>query len=142
MGRRPYRGRLVTMNTPTDDADATAKTRAATTCGPLFLRAVRHFTCTADPHNAVLLFSAGHMCGQAEKIYLGACKAAMFCPSPEYHRWAFNAALYLSKVYGLQVSVFDNTEIADEIWLHTAESSSMLGLLSRAEVNTPEWHMW
>ncbi len=108
------------------------------TCGPKFLSALSHFTAqTRDP---VQLFSAGHMTGQAEKIYLGACAAAMFRPSTEYSAWALQAAVYLSGLYGLQVNVFARDEIKDEIWLHRAEHEGGIRSLQSEEYNSPAWH--
>lgn len=112
------------------------------TCGPLFAEALRSFV-NLDSDRAdkdVRLFVAGHMTGQAEKIYLGACTAAMFRPSPEYRGFALAALGKLSAIYGLEVSVFERPEIADEIWLHIPEALTEVGELSQLVINSPEWH--
>lgn len=109
-----------------------------TTCGPLFLRCLEEF---ADNQECELrAFSAGHMVGQAEKIYLGACSAAMFRPSPSYREWAVIAAIKISAIYGLQVSVFEREEIKDEIWIHKKTLNWEISLLNGLDVNSPEWH--
>lgn len=108
------------------------------TCGPLFLRCLETFTSKTD--DKVCVFSAGHMTGQAEKIYLGACSALMVRPSPQYRSWCLFVATTLSAIYGLEVSVFERDEISDEIWLHTMESSGAISELQHLEVNSPGWH--
>lgn len=115
------------------------------TCGPLFAEALRLFTGLdsdrgmADEER-VRLFAVGFMTGQAEKIYLGACTAAMFRASPEYRLFALAALTNLSAIYGLEVSVFERPEIADEIWLHRPSARAELGQLSQLAVNSTEWH--
>lgn len=108
------------------------------TCGPLFLRCLEIFTKRTS--NPVCLFSAGHLTGQAEKIYLGACSAAMARPSAEYRPWVLFVATTLSAVYGLEVSVFQRPEIEDEIWIHSKESVGSISNLNLLLVNSPEWH--
>lgn len=110
------------------------------TCGPLFETAWKKaVTSTDDP---ILLFSAGHMCGQAEKIYLGACNGAMFRPSTdEGYAFVFNFALFLARVYGLSVSTLDVIEeCKDEIWIHKAESTQTIESLRHIQINSPKWH--
>lgn len=110
------------------------------TCGPLFQECLTHFITklSGDP---LLLFAAGMATGQAEKIYLGACSAAMFRPSPENRAKMIAVAVYLSGKYGLEVSLFERTEIRDEIWLHTKESTHVLSqCLQEEEYNSPGWH--
>lgn len=110
------------------------------TCGPLFEEAWKKaVSMTDDP---VSLFSAGHMCGQAEKIYLGSCKAAMFRPSTDQgYAFVFNFALYLSQIYGLNVSTLDTVEESkNEIWLHSKDSSAIIEKLTTERVNSQLWH--
>jgi hypothetical protein len=64
----------------------------AMTCGELFRDAMQSHT-DMSPEQ-IRVFAAGYVTGQAEKIYLGACAAAMFRPSPEhYDMLAVRAAL-------------------------------------------------
>ena len=98
-----------------------------TTCGPLFLKCIESFVLPSDrvsSRDSLKIFSAGHMVGQAEKIYLGVCSAAMFRPSPEYRNWAIEAAIKISGIYGLEVSLFGREEIKD------------------LDVNSSKWHIW
>ena len=108
------------------------------TCGPLFLQCVERFAAATD--DRVRLISAGHALGQAEKVCLGACPAFMVRPSREYRSWALWVASVLSEVYGLDVSVFDRPDIADEIWMHRHGAQNLVGCLSQMKANTPEWH--
>lgn len=112
------------------------------TCGPLFAEALRFFASSDVSPDRTHLFFAGHMTGQAEKIYLGACAAAMFRPSPEHRAFELLALAKLSAIYGLEVSVFERPEIADEIWLHHPSARGEVERLSqpRLVVNSPEWH--
>jgi len=52
---------------------------SAPTCGTHYLKLLKVFT-ELDPER-VRYFAAGFVCGQAEKIHLGACPAAMFRPN-------------------------------------------------------------
>lgn len=110
------------------------------TCGILFNKCLNHFTSmlSDDP---ILLFASGMAVGQAEKIFLGACQAAMFRPSPENQAKMLSVCVYLSGVYGLEVSVFQREEIANEIWLHNGKCVDLLSrTLTTEEVNSPIWH--
>lgn len=109
------------------------------TCGPKFSAALSYFArITQDP---VQLFSAGHMTGQAEKVYLGACTAAMFRPSLEYSAWAFQAAVYLAGLYGLSVSTFGREDIADEIWIHRTNRTENVQNIQFEDFNSSAWHI-
>ncbi len=108
------------------------------TCGPLFLKCLEEFAGDSTP--LLMSFSAGHMVGQAEKIYLGACSAAMFRPSPEYREWLIVAAVKISIIYDLEVSCFDIDEIRDEVWLHSKTCKQELHRLMMLQVNSPNWH--
>lgn len=107
------------------------------TCGPLFLECVKEFV---SDINLMKIFSAGHMTGQAEKIYLGACAAAMFRPNPEYQEWALVAALKIANIYKLEVSVFEREEMKNEIWIHAPTATREIAMLKDVDFNSPEWH--
>lgn len=110
-----------------------------TTCGPLFLSALEHFKplCGGD---FIKSFAAGHMTGQAEKIYLGACPAAMFRPTLEYRDWCLACCMYLSSLYGLEVSVFDSPGLEDEVWIHKPSHTGVVGSIQNEAPNSPSWH--
>lgn len=109
------------------------------TCGPLFQKCLEQAVqFETDP---TCLFACGHVTGQAEKIYLGACSAAMFRPSLEFRDSVLKACILCSSVYSLEVSVFEREEITDEIWLHTANVRDFLGWsMQNVEYNSPNWH--
>lgn len=114
--------------------------KESVTCGVLFNKCLTHFT-SLFSDDLVLLFAAGMATGQAEKIYLGACQAAMFRPSPENHSKMVVVCDYLSSTYGLEVSIFQREEIANEIWLHNSKCTNLLSkILTTEEVNSPIWH--
>lgn len=111
------------------------------TCGVLFQKAMTQIIQKVG-NDPVLLFCSGHVCGQAEKIYLGACSAAMFRPSTEEHRNNLLISVIIcSAVYELEVSVFEREEIQDEIWLHTPKAGPILAdCLNNDPVNSVSWH--
>lgn len=109
-----------------------------TTCGPKFQECLTYFTTAAQ--TPVELFAAGFAAGEAEKVYLGACRAAMFRPSEEHRTWILRVAVKLVVVYGLEVSLFERVEINDEIWIHKPEARDELSQLSQMAANSPEWH--
>ena len=108
------------------------------TCGVIFSRCLKKLT--DGETNPVKLFCAGHLTGNAEKIYLGACLASMSRPSPEYHEWLLQCAIVLSSEYGLEVTMFERPEIAEEIWIHKPEAKNSLTRLTQLEYNSLEWH--
>jgi hypothetical protein len=85
-------------------------TRPKTTCGPLYQDALRHYA--GDDPERIRLFAAGFVSGQAEKVYLGACRAAMFRPSPDRRAMLLEILEDVARRYGLHYTVE-----ADEIWL-------------------------
>lgn len=115
-------------------------TNEKVTCGPLFQKCLAYFT-SHYSDDLTLLYAAGMASGQAEKIYLGACQAAMFRPSKEHHGKMLAVCVYLSGVYGLEVSVFNRPEIWNEIWLHTDKCGHLLyNTLHNEDVDSPIWH--
>lgn len=112
-----------------------------TTCGPLFETCWREIESkVAGTH---LLFEAGFVVGQAEKIYLGACHAAMFRPTDNRSKnVVLTSCMVCSAVYGLQVSIFEREEIKDEIWLVDNRFANHLAdVLCNYSYNSQEWHI-
>ena len=103
------------------------------TCGVLFLNALAQYT-FMDPET-IPVFAAGFVTGQAEKVYLGACRAAMFRPSPEYHEMFFRILTDTEKRYGLRSVCFN-----DEIWISRPENVSLVESVFNLVPNSPEWH--
>lgn len=103
------------------------------TCGPLYLEGVREF-CGGD----VALqkaFAAGFVSGQAEKVYLGACKAAMFRPSAETRGWLVPIIDSVCDRYDLR-----KTFIAREIWITRPVNCDLVIAMIALEPNSMAWH--
>lgn len=107
-------------------------------CGPLYQEALAAYT-AYEPDN-VRLFAAGFVHGQAEKVYLGACNAAMFRPSEE--RWAMVERLVAEAAsrYRLKVVVIA-TDRGRELWLCRSEATvSVVEGMPTVPTNTARWH--
>lgn len=83
-------------------------------------------------------FSCGFAAGQAEKVFLGACKAAMFRPSAENFGWYFQEVKIIAEAFGLSVTLLNShsSETPYEIWIH----KDVIGEWLNHEVNSPMWH--
>ncbi len=106
------------------------------TCGVLYKETADQFGQTPETVDA---FAAGHVSGQAEKVYLGACKAAMFRPQPDRHAWLLEVVQAIAGRYGLQVqclTYMDGGEIRNEIWI----SRQGVGKWLDYPVNSQQWH--
>lgn len=107
------------------------------TCGPLYKAGIESFT-GMDPEK-IPLFAAGFVSGQAEKIYLKACQAAMFRPSGEHHEMVWRIVLEVAGRYGLFVQKLE-TSRGVELWLCSSPIvAQSIRNLPRPE-NSPEWH--
>lgn len=122
------------MTEPIDDGGPASKA----TCGPLYKAGLESFT-GMDP-DKIPIFAAGFISGQAEKIYLGACQAAMFRPPKEWVGVVSEIAHEVADRYGLE-GVCLPTSRGEELWMvrSPAVRTSILGLLDMPE-NSPEWH--
>lgn len=110
-----------------------------TTCKPLYAAALKEYT-GGDPEK-VRLFAAGFIHGEAEKIYLGACKAAMFRPKSQPYREITSALTAdAAKRYGLlreELSYLDEKEF----WLLRPSVLRYFTELKAMEPNSPAWHV-
>lgn len=109
------------------------------TCGALYLESLNQF-CTNDEQRKA--FAAGHVNGQAEKVYLGACIAAMFRPQPENHEWLLAIVEAIAGRYGLRVlclSYVDRGTLINEIWI-SRRDSIIVSEWDKYPVNSPTWH--
>ena len=108
------------------------------TCGPMYKAGLEEFT-GMDP-NKVPLFAAGFISGQAEKIYLGACQAAMSRPSDDWWPTVMVIVHKVASRYSLAVATLP-TSRGSEVWLcrSAAVAGAVLRLADLAE-NSPEWH--
>lgn len=108
------------------------------TCGELYLLSLREF-CRSGTDDELWAFAAGHVSGNAEKVYLGACRAAMFRPQPERHDRLFQIVSSVGHRYGLCVQSLPyelDGQIIFEIWL----SRGGVGEWLTHPVNSPDWH--
>lgn len=109
------------------------------TCGPLYKEGLESFT--GMDRDKIAVFAAGFVSGQAEKIYLGACQAAMFRPAPENYHMVFEIAAEVATRYGLRVETMD-TSRGTEVWLcgSPAVALAIRKLPTLERENTPRWH--
>ena len=107
------------------------------TCGPLYKEAILKYA-GGDPDKEYL-FAAGFVSGEAEKVYLGACPAAMFRPSSDNLWWLREVVIDVMRRYGLW-----HWQIGDELWIFRPDYFDQLkeleDLHEAKEVNTPRWH--
>ena len=108
------------------------------TCGPLYKAGLEEFT--GMDSRKIPIFAAGFISGEAEKIYLGACSAAMFRPSADWFDRVFNICHQVARRYELLVRVLDTTK-GCEIWiLRSNLFAEMIVQLAGYGENTAEWH--
>lgn len=112
-------------------------------CGFYFAQA-REWYC-GDDEEKVQLFAAGFVVGQAEKIYLGACQAAMFRPSAKHYACVSVAVRNAAKTYGLAIQTLRVTaspaEEKTELWLLQPRALELFTVLSLTPIDSPEWHV-
>lgn len=107
------------------------------TCGPLYLAALKRYARTQSEE---LLFAAGFVYGEAEKIYLGACGAAMFRPSAEMREWLDLIVREAAEHYGLLFRPL-NTSRGEELWLLRDQKEDVFfRRLTTEPENTVPWH--
>jgi hypothetical protein len=109
------------------------------TCGTLYGEAVNEYGTTPELARAL---ACGFVSGQAEKVYLGACPAAMFRPSDDNYQWLLNEVIKIANRYGLVVSIIASGVFATprEIWI--TRNSKGLGRWMHCSVNSEAWHIW
>ncbi len=130
-------GRMMREATAQDLAARDAKRAERATCGPLYLEGLETYGCTKDMHFA---FACGFVSGQAEKVFLGACPAAMFRPSPEHFEWLYDEVTKIAVRYGLEIAVLPSAQskTPDEIWIF--REGYAIGRWHDSPVNSPNWH--
>ena len=104
------------------------------TCGPIYKEGLDRYT-DGDPEK-IRIFAAGFCSGQAEKVYLGACMAAMFRPSPEKRAMLLEVVQDIVQRYGLIVIT-----IGEEIWISRPEYSTAVQEIVNLGENSPDWHV-
>lgn len=125
-------------------ARSSGQSMTAKTCGPLYFEAR-----TATGHDGeITAFAAGHATGLAEKVYLGACEAAMLRPEPENYEWLLATVRQVAHVYGLAVQEYKYPENgpragAREIWMLDVRDEGagiLFNALTDLPANSPSWH--
>lgn len=95
----------------------------------------------AIPHGDVRLAdrAIGHMRGQAEKVFLGACQAFMIRPGPDWFDWATLAMEYVCVHYGLEMTF---APLVGELWGCTSAdvAEEVSRLMTYKRPNTILWH--
>lgn len=115
------------------------------TCDELYRDVLERFT-DMDPAS-IRLFAPGFIAGQCEKVYSGACAAAMFRPSKEYRGIVLDAIFDACEIYGLSWDTLETAE-GDELWVlnydHAPDIRSewqhVRSMLAKGQENTPTWH--
>lgn len=105
------------------------------TCGELYLDSINTHGYGQPGDRA---FAAGFMCGQAEKVLLGACKAAMFRPSKPRWGWAHALLSAIVERYGLCLMI-DSAE--GEMWIYRGATPGWgIGEWKSHVRNSADWH--
>lgn len=108
------------------------------TCGPLYKAGLESFT-GMDPE-LIPIFAAGFVSGQAEKVKLGACQAAMFRPSEDWVETVRSIVREVAERYGLAWATI-GTSRGLEIWLcKSFEIYDAITSLESLGENSPRWH--
>ena len=102
-------------------------------CGSLFLDGLLKYA--GDNPEKVRLLAAGFVTGQAEKVYLGACMAAMFRPSEAYRDMVWHLVVDIARRYEL---CFD--AIGDETWIWHPKAHGLISAMVHACELSEEWH--
>jgi hypothetical protein len=105
------------------------------TCGPLYKLALDMYA--GDDPEKMRLFAAGFVSGQAEKVYLGACQAAMFRPSADRAAMINELVKDACERYGLLMWWM----LDQEIWLcRDAGTMATVREMAQRTPNSPGWH--
>ncbi len=122
--------------------------RQNVTCGPLYRRVRELFTGDAPELNRA--FAQGFTAGEAEKVYLGACKAAMFRPTSSIGRELLRSWVSdICGVYGLCWTTLEyvdpsrDGEAVYELWIcRDNDAVDAVESTTAIEVNSLSWHHW
>ena len=103
------------------------------TCGVLFKQLLQELTDMSP--ESIVRAGAFFIAGQAEKVYLGACPAAMSRPSVEYFEEQLENVMKIATLYDLKTVVYP-----DEIWICRKEYFVDVRAMRRLTLNSPAWH--
>src|ERR1700721_1234405 len=110
------------------------------TCGPLYLEGLDKYT-GGDPEK-IRIYAAAFCAGQAEKVCLGACRAAMFRPSADRFTMLIAVVCDVAKRYGLTVYVRpaynpETKHAGREIWICRSKGLDDIEELENPKKNSP-----
>ena len=80
----------------------------------------------------------GHMRGQAEKVYLGACRAFMIRPADDWFEWAEQAMQFTCAHYGL--ICYPSSRLG-ELWGCREGVGPYLAAMERLPRDSTAWHL-
>lgn len=103
-------------------------------CGVLHNRAMDHFC--GDDEEKIRLFAPGFILGQAEKVYLGACRAAMFRPEKRHRKLVGDVLFYACQQYDLRQIYLKTT---GEYWLFDKEYNAHMEMIALMSIRATEW---
>ena len=109
------------------------------TCGPMYKEALDKYADGDESKSHA--FAAGFVSGQAEKVYLGACRAAMFRPSQDRKAMLLEIVADAAARYGLRVVVPVGAK--GEVWICRATylpAVEMLRDCHPENENSEWWH--
>lgn len=112
------------------------------TCGPLHFES-RAANIDETSRTEIRAFAAGFATGLAEKVHLGACRAAMMRPDEEDFNWLWERVERVARIYGLllRINTYPDPGRSREIWLLRSHADLDDFRAMRAAVpNSPEWH--
>lgn len=85
-------------------------------------------------------FAAGFVHGQAEKVFSGVCRGAMFRPSIKYRDWFGPVVQGAARLYGL-----DWDTLGNEFWIFPHSERWRFEVIEQTAktgvVNDPHWHI-
>lgn len=106
------------------------------TCGPMYKETLEKYAGN-DPA-LIRVFASGWIGGQAEKVYLGACRAAMFRPSQDRRGMILEIVSDVCQRYGLfHVSPIGEKQ---EIWICREVNIVQVETLKFMSEDSEQWH--
>lgn len=108
------------------------------TCGALFKEGIDRYA--GNDSEKRKMFAIGFWYGQAEKVFLNACKAAMFRPSLERNPWALETLREIADHYGL-VTVIIEYENMTELWITKPINRTEVEAIIDVSANSEAWHV-
>ena len=104
------------------------------TCGEFYREAINLYGTTPETHR---IFASGFISGQAEKVYLGSCRAAMFRPSIEHRAMVMLLLGDICTRYGL--CMIELTAFG-EFWICRTENIASIRRITDFIKDSPLYH--